>query len=92
MELEFRGKGTEEKGYDSRGNIIVAVDSAYFRPSEVETLVGDPTLARKHLSWTPRVEFDGLVEEMLNHDLQLARREQTLRSAGFHCPVSPEYD
>jgi GDPmannose 4,6-dehydratase len=60
----------------------VEVDPRYFRPAEVETLLGDPTKARKALGWTPKVDLGGLVDMMVDHDLELARREKTLVDAG----------
>src|SRR5690606_20845880 len=60
--LEWRGKGIEEEGVGARtGEVLVKVDSAYFRPTEVESLLGDPTKARQKLGWRHRVDFDGLV-------------------------------
>jgi GDPmannose 4,6-dehydratase len=63
----------------------VEVDPRYFRPSEVDHLCGDPSKARKELGWEPKVRFEGLVKMMVDHDLELARQEQTLRKAG-HVP------
>ncbi|MHC4836649.1 MAG: GDP-mannose 4,6-dehydratase [Planctomycetota bacterium] len=67
----------------SPGQRIVAVDPRYFRPTEVETLLGDPALARDRLGWTPRISFADMVEEMVAADLDEARREKVLRDSGF---------
>jgi len=66
----------EEKGYDANGNCIVAVDSKYFRPTEVETLLGDATKAKTLLGWEPEISFDQLVSEMVDYDLAEAKVEQ----------------
>jgi GDPmannose 4,6-dehydratase len=74
--LEWRGKGIEEEGVDARtGEVLVKVDSAYFRPTEVESLLGDPTKARQKLGWRHRVDFDGLVREMVEADLEAVAAE-----------------
>jgi len=65
----------------------VQVDPRYFRPSEVDHLCGDASKARAQLGWSPRVNFVGLVRMMVDHDLELARQEETLRAAG-HVPMS----
>jgi GDPmannose 4,6-dehydratase len=78
MKIEWRGRGVAEKGYDSRGQCIVAVDPRYFRPSEVETLLGDPSKARIKLGWQPKITFSQLVKEMTDSDLGAAQREQLL--------------
>lgn len=78
MEISFEGEGVNEVGRDSSGRVIVSVDPRYFRPAEVETLLGDPTKAREKLGWTPRTGIDALVREMVESDLEEARREQRL--------------
>jgi GDPmannose 4,6-dehydratase len=76
MPLEWRGKGGHEKGIDaSTGNIVIEVDSKYFRPAEVDLLLGDPAKAKRMLGWQPRVGFDALVEMMTDADLAEAERE-----------------
>ena len=75
LSLTWRGTGVEEKGYDGAGRCLVAVDPRYFRPAEVDTLLGNPEKARKKLGWTPKTSFDDLVREMVDSDLELARRE-----------------
>lgn len=83
LEVNWRGKGVEEKGYDEFGNCIVAVDPRYFRPTEVETLLGDPTKAREKLGWTPRTTFAQLVAEMVSEDLISAKRDELIKQYGF---------
>jgi GDPmannose 4,6-dehydratase len=81
--LEWRGDGTEEKGVDRRtGRVLVEIDPAYLRPTEVDHLLGDFSRARERLGWTPTVDFDGLVALMTDADLQLAAREAAAREAG----------
>ena len=83
--LEWRGEGTEEKGIDRKtGRVLVEIDPAYFRPTEVDHLLGDSSRARERLGWTPTVDFDGLVALMTDADLQLAEREAAAREAGVH--------
>ncbi len=65
MKIRWEGQGTDEKGYDANGKCIVAVDPRYFRPTEVETLLGDPSKAKNKLGWTPKITFDELVAEMV---------------------------
>lgn len=82
IEISFKGTGTEEKGYDKNGNCIVAVDPRYFRPAEVETLLGDATKAREKLGWVPETNFTNLVKEMIRGDLKQAERDELLGKAG----------
>jgi GDPmannose 4,6-dehydratase len=77
MTITWKGNGVDEKGYDQKGNCIVAVDPVYFRPSEVESLLGDASLARKKLGWTPRVSFLDLVKEMVQEDMIEAEAESS---------------
>ena len=83
MRIEWQGKGVEEKGYDARGKCVVAVDPRYFRPAEVETLLGDASKARTKLDWTPRITFSELVREMVEADLAAARRDELVRKHGY---------
>ena len=83
MHIRWDGEGVEEKGYNSQGKCIVAVDSRYFRPTEVETLLGDPTKAKEKLGWVPRITFDELVAEMVHEDLKSAECEELVRSNGY---------
>ncbi len=73
--IKWKGEGVDEKGYDQEGRCIVAIDPRYFRPAEVETLLGDPAKAKRQLGWSPKVKFDDLVDEMVRADLALAERE-----------------
>ncbi|TPJ33175.1 GDP-mannose 4,6-dehydratase [Mesorhizobium sp. B2-6-5] len=83
IRIRWEGKGVDEKGYDSHGRCIVAVDPAYFRPTEVETLLGDPSKARKNLGWEPKTKFIDLVKEMIREDFKSAQREQLLTEHGY---------
>ncbi|EIC22559.1 GDP-mannose 4,6-dehydratase [Thiorhodovibrio frisius] len=84
IEIRWEGHGAEEKGYNTDGgNCIVAVDPRYFRPAEVETLLGDPSRARVELGWSPRIAFDELVEEMMREDLKEAERDALCASEGY---------
>ena len=77
MPLEWRGAGVHEKGIDSAtGNIVIEVDPKYFRPAEVDLLLGDPSKAKRNLAWEPKVGFDALVEMMADSDLADAEREK----------------
>ncbi len=81
--VEWRGAGVEEKGYDTLGNCIVQVDPRYFRPTEVETLLGDATKAREKLGWTPKITFAELVAEMVREDLKAAERDELIKMHGY---------
>lgn len=83
IKLQWEGEGLEERALDSRGNAIVAVDPRYFRPAEVETLLGDATKARNDLGWSPRIDFRSLVEEMVREDLKAAERDALVQRHGF---------
>lgn len=74
MNIEWRGQGVDEKGYDQNGRCIVEVDPFYFRPTEVETLLGDASKARKELGWEPSITFEEMVDEMIEHDLIEAKQ------------------
>ena len=84
LPLTFEGEGEERRGLDRDGKVRVAVDPCYFRPTEVDLLVGDPTLAKETLGWEPKVTFTELVGRMVTHDLQLAAAE-----AATHGPRHP---
>lgn len=88
MSIEWRGKGREEKGVDQSGRTIVAIDPRYFRPAEVDSLLGDATKARQKLGWKPKTTFQELVKEMAQSDLKLAEREELTRRHGYasHTP------
>jgi GDPmannose 4,6-dehydratase len=81
--VDWRGNGVDEKGYDAEGRCIVQVDPRYFRPTEVETLLGDATKAREKLGWTPRITFAELVAEMMREDLKAAERDELIKKHGF---------
>jgi len=83
MTIRWEGVGLEEKGYDSLGKCIVSVDPRYFRPSEVETLLGDSTKARTKLGWVPKITFEQLVSEMVAKDLNAAECDELIKSSGF---------
>jgi GDPmannose 4,6-dehydratase len=83
MGLEWRGSGVDERGYDDRGRCVVAVDPRYFRPTEVESLLGDPTKARERLGWVSRTSFEDLVAEMVREDLRTAERDELIRRHGY---------
>ena len=84
MRIEWRGSGIDEQGVDaSTGRVIVRVDPRYFRPTEVDTLLGDATKARARLGWTPEIGFDQLVREMVAADRELAGRDALMRREGF---------
>lgn len=77
MKITWKGNGVDEKGYDQSGNCIVAVDPMYFRPSEVESLLGDARLAREKLGWKPKTSFESLVKEMVIEDMVEAKNENS---------------
>jgi GDPmannose 4,6-dehydratase len=83
MKIEWKGAGENEKGFDEKGRSIVAVDPRYFRPTEVETLLGDPTKAKEKLGWTPKITFEELVAEMMREDLKAAERDELVKRHGF---------
>jgi len=83
MRIDWRGEGVDEKGYDDQGYCRIAVDPRYFRPTEVETLLGDPSKAREKLGWTPRTSFRDLVREMVREDLKSAERDELIKHHGF---------
>jgi len=83
MSIKWQGAGTEEKGYDASGKCIVAVDARYFRPTEVETLLGDARKAKEKLGWTPKISFQQLVQEMVREDLKSAERDELVKRHGY---------
>jgi GDPmannose 4,6-dehydratase len=99
VELEFKGKGLEERGIvkscDNRfafkpGQEVVAIDTSYFRPTEVDLLIGDPAKAKQKLGWQPKYTLAEMVKEMVAHDLEFFRKHKTLLEAGFH--VLPQHE
>ncbi|MGB6974495.1 MAG: GDP-mannose 4,6-dehydratase [Terracidiphilus sp.] len=83
MELRWVGEGAEEKGTDAKGNVIVAVDPRYYRPTEVEALLGDAGKAKRELGWEPRTKFRELVKEMAEEDLKTAERDALIKKHGY---------
>lgn len=83
IKVRWEGQGVEEKGYDHSGKCIVAIDPRYFRPAEVETLLGDASKAKEKLGWSPRITFKELVAEMVKADLKAAEREDLVRRNGY---------
>lgn len=84
FDLQWQGNGLEEHAIDAvSGRVLVRIDPRYFRPAEVETLLGDPSKAAAHLGWRPETSFDELVDEMVANDLQLARRDAVVKREGF---------
>ncbi len=82
-QITWQGEGVNETGTDHNGKVIVKVDPRYFRPTEVETLLGDPTKAKEKLGWTPKTSFEDLVAEMVREDLKSAERDELVKKHGF---------
>ena len=79
IDLLWRGEGFGEQGLDAAtGNVVVAIDPRYFRPTEVDLLLGDASKAHEKLGWKPRYTFDAMIEEMTAADLKIAREQQIL--------------
>jgi GDPmannose 4,6-dehydratase len=83
FEISWEGVGEAEKGIDKNGNVIVAVDRRYYRPTEVDTLLGDAGKARRELGWEPRTTFQELVNEMVDEDLKTAERDSLVQQHGY---------
>ncbi len=92
VEIEWKGQGVAEKGVVSalssdvnlkKGNVVIEIDPRYFRPTEVDILLGDASKARKQLGWEPKHTFEELVKEMVHADLELARKEVYLQNGGY---------
>jgi GDPmannose 4,6-dehydratase len=90
MSIRWEGSGLSEKGFDAKGKCIVAVDPRYFRPTEVESLLGDATKARTKLGWTPKITFQELVSEMMQSDFSAAQRDELVKKHGFTAYSSQE--
>ena len=101
IEIEFTGEGVQEKGLIKSisgnnapalkvGDVIVQVDARYFRPTEVETLLGDPSKAKDKLGWVPEITVQEMCAEMVQEDLNLAKRAQLLKDNGYDITVSTE--
>jgi GDPmannose 4,6-dehydratase len=84
MPVAWEGQGVEERGIDTTsGRPIVAIDSRYFRPAEVDTLLGDPSKARRQLGWEPKIGFEELITEMVTADLMEAEKDAMVRRRGY---------
>ena len=83
IRIEWQGSGVAEQGFDQHGRCIVRVDPRYFRPTEVETLLGDPSKAKAKLGWQPTTSFESLVFEMVDEDLKIAERDALVAEQGF---------
>jgi len=83
LEITWQGEGINETGIDQKGNVIVRVDPRYFRPAEVETLLGNPAKAKEKLGWTPEISFEELVEEMMREDLKSAEKYALIKKNGY---------
>lgn len=101
LTIRFEGRGVDEKGVvlaiegDQApalkiGDTIVQIDPHYFRPAEVETLLGDPTKAKEKLGWVPEITLDQLIQEMVDYDLDQARQHVLLKNQGYHLPLGQE--
>ena len=101
ISLRFEGEGLDEKGYVEAidgdkapalkvGDMVVAVDPRYFRPSEVETLLGDPRKAKEKLGWVPEITVQEMCAEMVETDLHDARRHALLKDHGYDLPMASE--
>jgi GDPmannose 4,6-dehydratase len=82
IDIHWKGNGINEKG-SWKGKNIVSIDSRYFRPTEVDTLLGDSTKAKKKLGWTPKITFNELVREMAQADLKNAERDYLFQKQGY---------
>jgi len=83
INLTWRGSGLDEQGVDDEGRVIVAVDPRYFRPAEVDTLLGDASKAKRELGWEPKIGFNELVREMVQADLHAAHRDALITQHGY---------
>ena len=81
--INWQGEGLDEKGYDDSGRCLVSVDERYFRPTEVETLLGDASKAKEKLGWEPKISFSELVKEMVSEDLRAAERDELAKQSGY---------
>ena len=101
VELKFKGEGIDEVAVVSAitgnmapalsiGDVVIRVNPRYFRPAEVETLLGDPSKAKELLSWEPEITLEAMCAEMVAHDLDQARQKSLLKSHGYHVPIVQE--
>jgi GDPmannose 4,6-dehydratase len=86
IKIDWKGEDAEEKGYDVDGKCIVAVDPRYFRPTEVDSLLGDASKAREKLGWVPKTTFEELVTEMVREDFEAAERDELIKKHGYKTP------
>ena len=90
-DIEWQGEGVNEKGIDkATGKVLIEVDPRYFRPAEVDLLLGDSSKARHELGWKPKYDLQALVKEMVASDLELAKKEKTLRENGYEVYLPKE--
>ena len=90
IEIRWEGLGVDERGLDLDGNCVVSVDPRYFRPTEVETLLGNATKAKTKLGWEPKTTFEELVKEMVREDLRAAERDELVTNHGYQTNVHHE--
>ncbi len=83
LNLHWEGAGLDEKAYSDDGVCRIAIDPRFFRPTEVETLLGDASKAHQKLGWKPKIQFQELVEEMINSDYEAACRDKFVKEHGF---------
>lgn len=83
VKIKWKGKGVKEVGMDEKGKVRVRVSERYFRPAEVDTLLGDSSKARKVLKWKPKYTFKQLVKEMMESDLEIAQKTKLLKDNGY---------
>ena len=88
--LQWEGEGVNEIGRRGNGDVVVRIDPRYFRPTEVDTLLGDPSKAHEKLGWKPTATLEELIAEMVTHDREEARKEAILRLQGFNVVGSTE--
>ena len=91
MEIEWQGHGVDEKGIDrNTGKVLIEIDPRYFRPAEVDLLLGDASKAKAKLGWQPKYDLEALCREMVKEDLQEAKREKFLRENGYEVLIPQE--
>ncbi|MED5352881.1 MAG: GDP-mannose 4,6-dehydratase [Nitrospinota bacterium] len=83
INIKWKGEGSDQKGYDVQGRCIVAIDKRYFRPTEVDSLLGDASKAKEKLGWTPKITFKELVSEMMSEDLKSAELDELAKKHGY---------
>jgi GDPmannose 4,6-dehydratase len=89
MHITWQGEGVDEVGY-AKGKPIIRIDPRYFRPTEVETLLGDPSKAKQKLGWVPEITAQQMCQEMVAYDLQQAKQHALLKNNGYTVNVSLE--